>query len=62
MNPDGRRGVLREEITSYLREVGGMGLPAVPAAGNDGMLVVRAHDLRRWIAACSPPALRPQEM
>ena len=32
---DGRRGVLREEIATYLE---GLGLPAAPATGNDRML------------------------
>ena len=54
MLQDGRRGVLREEIATYLK---GLGLPAALATGNDGMLVVRAQDLRRWLAASPPPAL-----
>ena len=35
MLQDGRRGVLREEIATYLE---GLGLPAAPATGNDRML------------------------
>ena len=49
---DGRRGMLREEIAAYLE---GLGLPAALATGNDGMLVVRAQDLRRWIASSPAP-------
>ena len=44
-----RRGVLREEMAAYPRE--DLGLAAAPAAGNDGRLIVRAQDLRRWMAA-----------
>ena len=53
---DGRRGVLREEIAAYLE---GLGLPAALATGNDGMLIVRAQDLHRWIASTPAPALGP---
>ena len=49
---DGRRGVLREEMATYLRE--DLGLTTAPAEGNDGRLIVRAHDLRRWMAARPP--------
>ena len=56
MLQDGRRGVLREEIASYLE---GLGLPAAPATGNDGRLILRAQDLHRWIASSPPPALGP---
>ena len=52
MLQDGRRGVLREEIAAYLE---GIGLPAALATGNDGMLIVRAQDLQRWIASSPPP-------
>ena len=45
---DGRRGVLREEMAAYLRE--DLGLAAVAAVGNDGVLILRAQDLRRWMA------------
>ena len=56
MLQDGRRGVLREEITAYLEA---LGLPAALAPGNDGMLIVCAQDLHRWIASPPPPALGP---
>ena len=54
MLQDGRRGVLRVEIATYLE---GLGLPAALGTNNDGMLVVRAQDLHRWIASSPPPAL-----
>ena len=57
MLQDGRRGVLREEIAAYLE---GLGLPAALATGNDGMLIVRAQDLHRWITSSPPPALGPE--
>ena len=50
---DGRRGVLREEMAAYLRE--DLGLAAAAAVGNDGVLIVRAQDLRRWMAGRPPP-------
>ena len=50
---DGRRGVLREEIAAYLTE--DLGLAAALAKGNDGRLIVRAQDLRRWMSSCPPP-------
>ena len=56
MLQDGRRGVLREEIAAYLE---GLGLPAAPATGNDGMLIVSAQDLHRWIASSPHSALAP---
>ena len=56
MLQDGRRGVLREEMATYLE---GLGLPAALATDNDGMLIVRARDLHRWIASSPPPALGP---
>ena len=45
-------GVLREEMAANLRE--DLGLAAAPTAGNDGRLIVRAQDLRRWMAARPP--------
>ena len=59
MLQDGRRGVLKEEIAAYLE---GLGLPAALATGNDGMLVLRAQDLHRWIASSPPPAWAPLEL
>ena len=56
MLQDGRRGVLRKEIATYLE---GLGLPAAQATGNDGRLVLLAQDLHRWIASAPPPALGP---
>ena len=56
MLQDGRRGVLREEVAAYLE---GLGLPAALASCNDGMLIVRAQDLHRWIASSPPPTLGP---
>ena len=52
MLEDGRRGVLREEIADYLVDLGLAA--AAAAADNDGRLIVRAHDLRSWIAARCP--------
>ena len=48
MLADGRRGVLSEEMAAYLRE--DLGLVAAAAVVNDGRLIVRAQDLRRWMA------------
>ena len=53
MLADGRRGVLREEMAAYLRE--DLGLAAAAAAGNDGVLIVHAQDIRRWMAGRPPP-------
>ena len=56
MLQDGRRGVLKEEVAAYLEC---LGLPAALATGNDGMLIVSAQDLHRWIASSPTPALGP---
>ena len=56
MLQDGRRRVLRKEIAAYLE---GLGLPVALAAGNEGMLIVSAQDLLRWIASSPSPALGP---
>ena len=45
--------MLREEIAAYLTE--DLGLAAALAKGNDGRLIVRAQDLRRWMSSCPPP-------
>ena len=52
MLADGRRGVLRAEIEHFLTEQ--LGLPVQIVQGNDGMLIVRAADVRRFLQAGRP--------
>ena len=52
MLADGRRGVLRAEMELFLLEQ--LGLPVETVEGNDGRLVVRSADVRRFLQTGRP--------
>ena len=52
MLTDGRCGVLRAEMEVFLSEQ--LGLPVQTVEGNDGRLIARAADVRRFLQTGRP--------